>query len=299
MEKSILSIVIPAYNEEGSLPSYLPEVVDHCSQKGYTLIIVNDGSKDTTLSICEAFSVQNSFIKVISHKVNRGYGGAIKSGVLAANSKYVITIDADGQHNLSDVDSLLEAISSADADMVVGDRGNKDASVYRGIGKRLIRSFARFLIPMKVRDINSGMKIYRTDLGQAYQHLCPNGMSYSDTILLVFINFRHLVLEKPITINKRISGTSTISTMTAFQTIKEIVNIVMLFNPLKIFIPLALLTFLAAVAWGIPIVLRGDGISVGTMLGVLTSMLFIAIGFIAEQIAQIRLGSIRQKNQAK
>ena len=293
---SFLTVVIPAYNEESSLEEYLPRVIKYCTEKDYKLIIVNDGSKDKTKSICERFQKEYENFKLVNHKVNRGYGGAIKTGVLNTKSKYVITIDADGQHDLSDIDVLLKEIIATDADMIVGNRGKQSGISYRGIGKSLIRLFAKLLMSFDINDINSGMKIYRTDLGREYQHLCPNGMSYSDIILLIFINSKHFVLERPIKINKRIDGVSTINTMTAFETIKEIVNIVMLFNPLKIFIPLALIIFLISIAWGIPIVLRGDGVSVGTMLGVLSSIIFLAIGFIAEQIAQVRLGSVNYQN---
>ncbi|MBI9067996.1 MAG: glycosyltransferase family 2 protein [Salinivirgaceae bacterium] len=291
-----LSIIIPAYNEADCLKDYLPIVLGFCEKRNYYLIIVNDGSKDATAEICEKIISSSVNGVLINHKVNRGYGGAIKSGVYASNADYIVTIDADGQHNLEDVDILFQKILKTDADMIVGSRkGQKEASGFRSLGKLVIRKFAKFLIPNNIYDINSGMKMYNSTLGKKYASLCPDGMSYSDTILLAFVNFRHLVIEHPIRINQRLTGESTIGTMTAIETIKEILNLVILFNPLKVFFPLAMFVFFISVLWGIPIVLRGDGVSVGTLLGLVTSLLLFAIGLLAEQISQIRKMKVNTK----
>ena len=139
-----------------------------------------------------------------------------------------------------------------------------------------------------VYDINSGMKIYQTALARKYLHLAPDTMAFSDIITLVFINNRHLVLEEPITISSRLKGKSTIGMQTAFQTVMEIVNVLMLFNPMKIFLPIAVLTFTLTLIWGVPLVLAGRGISTGTLLGIIASMIFFFLGLITEQLSQIR-----------
>lgn len=289
----LLSIVIPAYNEEESLHEFLPEVISFCSENNYKLIVVNDGSKDETKSICETLFSNQGHCSLINNKLNKGYGGAIKTGIQNTNTKYVITIDADGQHFLPDVKSLLKKVLETDADMIVGSRkGHADASLYRGIGKKLIRKFTNILIKTEVYDINSGMKIYNTKLGKKYLNLCPNGMSYSDTILLCFVNFRHKVLEEPITIKSRISGVSTIGTKTAIETVREIFNLVILFNPLNIFLPVSMFLFICSITWGATFVIEGKGITVGTMLGFVLSVLTLSIGLLAEQISNIRKSQV-------
>lgn len=287
-----LTIIIPAYNEAESLKAFLPELLSFVQQNNLQLIVVNDGSTDATLDVLKESAAATGF-KFLAHKVNRGYGGAIKSGVRHAETKYVITIDADGQHNLNDVLKLYEKVQESDADMIVGSRmAHKDASVYRGIGKSLIRRFAKLLLPIHINDINSGMKIYNTEMAQRYIRLCPDHMAYSDIIAMVFISKRHLVLEEPINIKPRTAGESTISTLTAVETVKEILNIVILFNPMRVFFPIAVLSILAALAWGIPIALRGRGVSTGAMLGFTTGLLFFFLGLIAEQLSQIRKDSV-------
>lgn len=282
-----LTIVIPAYNEEQALASFLPMLLDYCRKTGCQLIIVNDGSKDGTKELLNRYA-EPAFFNPIHHKVNRGYGGAIKSGINATKTSLVITIDADGQHRLEDVTALYDALLRNDADMVIGRRKKHKESLYRKTGKALIRFIAGLLMPISIHDLNSGMKIYVTSLVKNYMHLCPDNMALSDIITLIFINQRHLVLEHPITVVPRTSGTSTISIKTAFDTVLEIVHVVTMFDPMRLFFPPALFFLLFSAVWGIPILLRGEGVSVGTLFLFVTGLIFFFLGLLAEQLALIR-----------
>ena len=286
--KSELSIVIPAYNEAENLKIILPELIEFVRKHNWQLIITNDGSKDKTKEILESFK-QSDVLKIVHHKLNKGYGAAIKSGIEACDTEYLITIDADGQHQADDVENLFRFIKESDADMIVGSRkGTKDASKMKSIGKSIIRFTAKLLLKVPIHDINSGMKIYRTELAKQYLYLTPNNMPFSDVITLIFISNRHLVLEEPISIKDRLKGESNIRIQTAFETIKEIVNIIFLFNPLKIFLPISIFIFIISMVWGIPIIMKGQGVSVGAVLGILSSLIFFFLGLIAEQLTLIR-----------
>ncbi len=283
-----MSTSVPAYNEAENLVVVLPGLIDYCRKKNFKIIVVNDGSKDKTRDVLKGFPESEHFV-VVSHKLNKGYGAAIKSGISACKTEYCITIDADGQHQLEDIDKLFACLKAADADMVVGSRkGTRSATIARGIGKWLIRILAKMLMPVPIYDINSGMKIYRTELAKKYLRLAPDTMSFSDIITLVFISNRHLVIEEPITITSRLQGKSTIGMQTAFQTVMEIINILVLFNPMKIFLPISLLTLVLTLAWGIPLIIIGHGISTGTLLGFTSAMIFFFLGLIAEQLSLIR-----------
>ena len=293
----MLTVVVPVYNEEGGLPALLAELIPACHAGAWDLVLVDDGSKDNSLALLQQAGSEPG-VTVLRHKVNRGYGGALKTGLLAAHTPYVVTIDADGQHDLNDIGRLLKFAEEQDADLVVGERGKQDrASLYRRAGKWLIRKFAGLLMPIHISDLNSGFKLYRTELVQGYLHLCPDSMAFSDVITLIFIKKRHLVLQQSITIKQRTSGSSTINTFTAIQTVLEILNITMLFNPLRIFLPLSLVCIGFGFAWGIPIMLRQRGVSVGAMLGIVTGLLFFFIGLIAEQLSEMRLGMLDRTSE--
>ena len=288
-----LTIIIPAYNEEESLKIFLPELIKFCETKSFQLIVVNDGSEDNSKSIITEIIKEYGFVKLINHKVNKGYGGAIKTGIAASHTKYLITIDADGQHLLEDVEKLYKLIIEKDADMIVGSRkGQKEASLFRKLGKNSIRFIARRLMPLNIHDINSGMKIYNTELAKTYIPLCPDSMAYSDIILLTFVYQRHLVLEEPISIKPRVAGESTISVLTAFETVKEIMNVVVLFNPMRIFFPIAFFSILFGILWGLPFLIMGRGVSGGALISILLGMFFFVLGLIADQLSLIRRGSL-------
>ncbi len=299
MVNNALSVVVPIYNEEESLPLFLPGLVEHCQNKNWSLILVNDGSNDQTKSILDDYA-QIPGVEVYHHGVNHGYGGALKTGIAHASTPYTVTIDADGQHSHADIDALFQVAIGEQADLVVGSRPPEFmASSFRSTGKWIIRNFARFLMPMPIKDLNSGFKLYQTELAQKYIELCPDTMAFSDIITLVFINQRHLVVEHPITVKKRIAGKSTINLYTAFDTLINILNIAMMFNPLRVFLPLSFLFILLGIGWGLPFILMGRGLSVGAVLAIFTGLLFFVIGLVAQQLSAIRLQLINQKSHKK
>jgi len=291
-KNSDLTIVIPVYNEQESLPGLLPDLISYCSKKNWKFIIVDDGSTDLTRKILSKYT-HHPLMRVISHKVNQGYGGALKTGIMNTKTTYVLTMDGDGQHDLEDIGKVFKFLLEKNADVVVGKReGTFPGSWGREIGKAIIRTITRVLMPLPIHDLNSGFKCYRSELAQIYAPLCPNSMAFSDIITLIFINQGDLVLEYPISIKPRLLGKSTIRINTAFDTIMEIISLVMMFNPQKIFIPLSALCVIAGVVWEIPIFLQGRGVSVGSTLAIFSGLLFFSMGLLASQLSAIRMESI-------
>lgn len=284
----LLTIIIPCYNEEKNIPTVIPNILNFCEAEQYQLIVINDGSRDNSLQLLKEYETHPNFT-LLHHKINRGYGGAIKSGIEACNTEFLITMDSDGQHRVEDVKKLFNVITGGDADMVIGSRkGTRSASILRGVGKRIIRFTVKRLMPLPVYDLNSGMKIYRSNLGKKYSKICPDSMAYSDVICLAFINKYHKVVEEPIEIRERRAGKSVITIKTAFRTIYEVFNIIILFNPIRIFIPIAIVSILAGIIWDIHIFMRGNGVSVGSMLAIIFGVITLFFGAIAEQLSQIR-----------
>jgi len=287
--KPSLSVVIPVYNEQEALEQFLPELAATCARQGWRLILVDDGSTDGSRQILDRYR-RNRSVEIIHHKLNRGYGGALKSGIAHARSTYVVTMDGDGQHEISDVARIQRFAVEHDADLVVGRRsGDFKVSWFRELGKWIIRSFARILMPLPIHDQNSGFKLYRTGLARKYLRICPDSMAFSDVITLSFISQRHLVLEMPVTVYQRKTGRSTIRLRTALDTMAEILGLALMFNPLRIFVPLSILCVVAGLGWGLPILLAGRGVSVASMLAILSGALVFVIGLVASQLSALRL----------
>lgn len=286
-----LTIIIPIYNEETTLQWLIPEVIKFCKTGNYRLIAVNDASTDNTAEILGTFQATWDEMAVITHKINRGYGGALASGISHTTTPYAITIDADGQHRLEDIDALMKVRDFSDADLVIGSRSKENSNfrqIYRSLGKKIIRSVAKILVDVPVQDLNSGMKLYDTELAKKYLKLCPDSMAFSDVMTLIFLQQKHLVIETPIEVQERKDGKSTINTMTAFETVIQILNIVMVFNPMRIFFPTGLAAILLGIVWAIPFFIRGNGLSTVAMLLITTGIILIMLGLLAEQLAQIR-----------
>lgn len=288
--KSEITIVVPAFNEFENLSRLLHTWLEFCEIHNLKLLIVNDGSRDETkFFLNEAVKVHPQ-LQVIHHKINRGYGGALKSGIAASQTTFTVTIDADGQHCLDDILRMMENLKETDADMVVGNRGFGQDSMYRKIGKFIIRYMVKKVFPaIKLKDINSGMKLYRTDLVQRYLNLCPNGMAFSDIIALVFLKKYRKVVEIPIKIEKRVAGKSTINTVTALDTVWKIGIIVMMFNPIRIFFPLALSFWALGFLWGLKFFLNEEGITVGSAVLISLGFFSLAMGLISEILSLILL----------
>lgn len=294
--KESLTVVVPIYNEEEALREFLPALTNECKLRQWKIIIVNDGSKDQTHDILSKYKDLPG-VEIINHKKNRGYGAALKSGILAATSTFLVTMDADGQHSVEDIDKIFRYAVDNDADLVVGDRGKmRNANLIRELGKKIIKFFTHILMPLPIKDLNSGFKLYRTEYAQRYIQVCPSSMAFSDVITMVFIYRDDLVLEHPITVRPRQSGKSTINISTAFETILEILNLVVLFNPIRVFLPLALFFVLVGLGWGIPFAIQGRGISTGSMLAIVLGAITFSIGLIASQLSAMRLSILDGTN---
>ncbi len=293
---SPLSIVVPCYNEGENIPIVFPPLLAFAKEHNWRVIAVNDGSRDDTLAQLLKMKESAPHLEVASHKLNRGYGAATKTGLRAVRTEFAITIDADGQHRLEDVEKCFRKIMETNADLVVGERINNESGGYRALGKWMIRMFAFMLLNLPVRDLNSGMKCYRMSETVSYLDLCPDTMAFSDVILLLMVNDRKLVSRTEIEVAPRLAGKSTISTRTALITLAEILNLAILLRPIKTFFRIALTFVLLGMGWGIFIYWKSRTItSASVMLIMLGAMSFI-LGLLGEQLAQIRKTLAKQKN---
>lgn len=285
---SSLSIVVPCYNEAENIPGFFPGLLSFAGERGYRVVAVNDGSSDRTLEILTRLKETAPHLDVISHKLNRGYGAAIKTGLHAVETEYAITIDADGQHRLEDVDKCFRAIVETDSDLVVGARANNASGMYRSLGKWGIRMFASMLFELPVKDLNSGMKCYHMSETISYLDLCPDTMAFSDVILLLMVNDRKLVSQVDIEVLPRNAGTSVIGTRTALVTLAEILNLAILLRPLTVFFRLGVMFVLLGLAWGTFIYIRSRTITSAAVMMIMLGGLSFILGLLGEQLAQIR-----------
>jgi len=278
-----LTIVIPAYNEASSLPAVLDSLRTARIGDGppAAIIVVDDGSSDDTAHVAERHGAM-----VVRHARNLGYGAALKSGFRRAETCFVATMDADGQHTVEALASVWA--QRLEADMVVGARSGLHSPLWRMPGKWCLLRMARYLSRQPIPDLNSGLRVYRRDVLTRYLHICPAGFSLTTTITLALLNRGWRVVYTPIVVRPR-TGRSTVTVVTGLETTILILRIVALFSPLRVFVPAAAAIGAFGILWGVPIALAGRGISVGSMLAIVTAVILFALGLLCDQISQLRL----------
>ena len=168
------SVVIPAFNEEARLPSFLPSVIEYFQNefaKDYEIIVVDDGSTDGTMDWLKEQSKETSPLRVIGFAENRGKGAAVRMGVTAAVGDLILFCDADGATPIDEERRLRLAVD-AGVDVAVGSRliSSPDTAVQRAFARRLtgrlFASVAGFILHPPVRDTQCGFKLFRGDVGR-------------------------------------------------------------------------------------------------------------------------------------
>ena len=274
------SIVIPAYNEGEGLDRTLDWLMPIASEKGWEVVVVDDGSTDGTPDV-----VRKHRARLVSHPENRGYGAALKTGIRHASHDVVITMDSDGQHNPADIERILEKTSTHD--MVVGDRGR--ARGIRAPGKRLLALVANFLSGVRIPDLNSGFRAFRRSTVREFLHFCPNGFSFTTTITLAYLRGGYHVAYVPIEAERRIGRSSSVRFFRdGYKTFLLIIRVIVLFNPLKVFVPASIVLLVLGVAFTVyGIAVFGRAPNTGVLV-ILSSIILFFMGILADQISAIR-----------
>jgi len=231
-----LSVVIPAYNEEGSVLATVLDVRAVMDKTGipYEIIVIDDGSEDGTRKQAEA-----SGAMVLVNQVNTGYGASLKRGVRQAKYDFVAIMDADGTYPARYLPEFLALCR--DQDMIVGDRGAamKNVPLIRRPAKFILNKLASFLAERKLNDINSGLRVFRKSELIPFLPLLPQKFSFTTTITLCMSCNGKRMIYVPIEYGQRV-GTSKIRPVDFINFIILVLRVIVLFNPLRVFIPLGL-----------------------------------------------------------
>jgi glycosyltransferase involved in cell wall biosynthesis len=276
------TLIIPAFNEERAIGPVLDELIGApgCRE----IIVVDDGSSDRTAQIAAERKV-----RVISHPYNRGYGAALKSGILAATTDIVVCCDADGQHGLEDV---MRIVGQAHRyDMVVGARSrDSHQPISRMPGKKVLAWFANLLAERTIPDLNSGLRSFQTATIRRYLHLMPEGFSFSTTSTLAMFRTGASVEYLPISTRRREGrGSSVKMFRDGFRVLMLIVNLTVLFNPMRVFLPLSFFFMAAsAVYFAWFSLYERVHITESMVLLFVTGIILFFLGVVCEQVSAIR-----------
>lgn len=280
-----LSIIVPAYNEGKTIAEVLAGLKKELDNKlAYEIIVVNDGSTDNSRETLEAIP----YIKLINHKINRGYSSSLKTGIEKSQYDWVLTFDSDGSHPPHQIMDLIKFCD--DYDLIIGARIGKRAydTVFRKIGRQIVTRFAQYISKAKITDINCGFRLFKKELAQKFWHLFPEGFSFSTTLTVASHVRRYAVKYVPIESYKRQAGKSGIKPVRDMAGFLNIVfRLAVYFKPLRVFVPLSILFFVMAVlAVGIGYYFTHGFLDTTFAILFNLSVQSLIFGFIAEMIVK-------------
>lgn len=200
-------IIIPAHNEEDSLPGTLAEV--RAKAPGVDVLVVDDGSRDGTTA-----TARTAGVPVVRHSVNLGVGGALQTGFRwAVEHGYAIGVqlDADGQHDPAYLGALLEPVLAGRCDIAIGSRyvtrTAYRAPLHRRLGMVVFAAVVRLALGQRITDTTSGFRAYALPVMQVCQHDFPK--DFPDAPLLIALSRRGFRLEEvAVEMRERVAGQS-------------------------------------------------------------------------------------------
>lgn len=283
----MISIVIPALNEEGAIVATVEAAQKVCRDAGwdgFEIIVVDDGSTDRTAEFAQQAGAQ-----VIRHPANGGYGRSLKDGIAAASNDLVAISDADGTYPLDRLPDLLARIH-AGFDMAVGARTGAEyrQSAVKMPLRLVLKALVEFTAGRRIPDINSGLRVFRrSTVMPFFSHLCDT-FSFTTSLTLAYLMTGLYIAYVDIPYYKRVGKTKVRLFRESLVTLQYIVQAILYYNPIKLFLALcaivvvfSFVSFLSTLITGIYL---GYYLGLG---GILVSILIFAMGMLADLLKQI------------
>ncbi|OGM22944.1 hypothetical protein A2961_00325 [Candidatus Woesebacteria bacterium RIFCSPLOWO2_01_FULL_39_21] len=228
-----LSVFFPAYNEERNLKETVEmaiKVVKNIAVN-WEVIIVNDGSNDKTKDIAQELKNEEGRIKIVTHKKNKGYGEALKSGFYNSKYAWIATTDADGQFDFSEIIKLIDKAKKG-YDVVIGFRINRQDSLIRKINGLGWTWLSNLLLGINVHDVDCSFKLVKKEVIDKISHLeSTRGGMISPELLAKAKKSGFKIAEVGVHHYPRIHGSQTGANINVI--IKSFVDLIKLWQKLK------------------------------------------------------------------
>jgi hypothetical protein len=236
-ETSMLSVVIPAYNEEDGIAEIVERVLAmrrplEAMGVGLELLVVDDGSADRTSEIVRGYPE----VRLLRHAPNRGYGAALKTGFCAARGDLLGFLDADGTYPPESFPELCTEILEKGADVVVGSRRSGAASgmpAVRRVGNFVWSNLVSLLSSHRVIDPASGMRVFRREaLARLYP--LPDGLNFTPVMSTRTVHEGLALVEIPMPYEERQGRSKLHVVEDGMRFLRTIIWTAMLYNPARI-----------------------------------------------------------------
>ena len=283
-----VTIVLPCFNEEKAIGETIDKLLNHELLRYCEIIVVDDGSSDDSCNILEQY---NDKIRVIKHRINRGYGSAINSGCKASTKEFIVWMDSDGQHQVKDVEKVILTLVKNDCDYVIGCRNNASHQVKsRKLGKFVLRQFVRLAIGKTSIDFNSGLRGFKTAILRKYASMLTGGFGASTTTTILMCKRRYYGELVPIEVLEREGKSSVRQVRDGFRTLLLISRISLIFTPIKIIGSIGLLQLVSGIIYGaFKALIEKQGFPTFGLLIAISGLQTIFLAIVLDQISQIRM----------
>jgi glycosyltransferase involved in cell wall biosynthesis len=274
------SIVIPSMNEAASIGVLVDALRRSATWR--EILVIDDGSNDDT-----GTRAAGAGARVIRHPYNKGNGAAVKTGIRNAVGRYILILDADGQHQPADASRIVDRLD--EYDLVVGARSaESQAGWQRRFGNSMLNALASYLTGRQIPDLTSGFRAARREHLLEFVHLLPNGFSTPTTTTLAFLKAGYSVRFEPIAATKR-EGFSKIKLgPDGARFFLIVLKVITIFSPLKIFVPISLAAFIAGAGYALWTIATQSHVTNSSVLLILLSVVIFLIGLVSEQISSLR-----------
>ena len=281
MDPKKISIVIPAFNEEGTIGDIVRRIRKVIADA--EVIVIDDGSEDATAKVAH-----ESGAIVRSHPYNIGNGAAIKSGIRASTGEILVFMDGDGQHDPADINTMLEYFP--EYDMVVGARSTSGQTSFgRALGNKLYNWFASYVTKFAVKDLTSGFRAVKAEIARSFLYLLPNTYSYPTTITLGVLRSGNSVKYLPILTHRRTQGKSNIKFFQdGIRFFMIITRIATLYSPMRVFLPVSFILFIMGIVRYIYTFIAEGRFTNMSALFFVSSVTIFMMSLISEQVCQMR-----------
>jgi glycosyltransferase involved in cell wall biosynthesis len=291
-----LDIIIPVYNEEVKVVKNTLDALKgaFASMEEITIILVDDGS-DEQYSLASLEKEEG--IIFVQHEVNRGYGAALKSGILKGSAPWIGITDADGSYPVEQLALFVQYMD--EYDMVIGIRSGpvREIPWVRRLPKAMLTSFASYLAGVRIKDVNSGLRIFSRDFCYHLWGLFPSRFSFTSTLTIGAILGGFLIREIPINYYKRMGKSSVRPFTDTIRFFATVLRIGLLFSPMKIFGPTAAFLFALGCGKGVVRDYLSEGhignLAVTLLVGALEVLM---LGLLGELIVNSR--SLKRRDPA-
>ncbi len=284
-----LSVVIPAFNEAEGIGPAVTELDGVLQAAGidFEILVVDDGSTDETARAVQVLMDTMKHVRLQSHATNRGYGAALKSGILAARAPVIAITDADGTYPALPLPDLFRRLQATGADMVVGARTGSRVHIplARRPAKALLAVLANYLTGTRIPDLNSGLRVFRRDVAVERFNIISDGFSFTTTITLALLARHRPVVFVPVDYRKRTGSSKIRPIRDTFNFLVLILRVAVYFEPLKVFLPAAGVLAVAGAAYGVRQTLAGN-LGEGPVLLLVAALQILLVGLIADMISR-------------